>query len=89
MHALPGARRNGIVGAHDGRLKVAVTQAPEKGKANQAIIKTLADLLGLKRSRFELLSGATSSQKILLIRGLGPREIRERLAAYLTFDVDQ
>src|SRR6266704_1433728 len=49
VHAQPGSRKNGITGIHAGRLKVAVTQAPEKGKANQALVKLLADLLDVKR----------------------------------------
>ena len=36
IKALPGSRRNGITGVHDGLLKVAVTQVAEKGKANAA-----------------------------------------------------
>ena len=35
VRAQPGAKKNGITGEHDGALKVSVTQAPEKGKANK------------------------------------------------------
>jgi uncharacterized protein (TIGR00251 family) len=83
VQAQAGARRNGIVGAHAGRVKVAVTQAPEKGKANAAIIEVLAGLLKVKRSRIVLLGGATSSQKKFLVEGLGVEELAERLAALL------
>ena len=53
----PGARRNGIMGIHAGALKVAVTQAAEKGKANQAVADVLCDALGLRPSQIELRSG--------------------------------
>ena len=36
VKAQAGARRNAITGEHDGALKVAVSQVPEKGKANAA-----------------------------------------------------
>ena len=41
VRAQPGARRNEIRGVQDGTLKVCVTQSPEKGKANKAVIELL------------------------------------------------
>lgn len=83
IQAQPKARKNGIVGIHAGRLKVAVTQAPEKGKANESIIRVLADALDLGRSQIELLSGQTASTKRLLITGIAPAELEERVNAAL------
>lgn len=79
--AQPKARRNGLTGVHDGRLRVAVTQPPEKGKANAAIVKLLAKSLGLKRSQIELVSGETSSRKLLAISGLSRDELEARIDA--------
>jgi len=45
------------------RLKVQVTAVPEKGKANQAVIKLLAKELGLAKSAFTLIDGETSRTK--------------------------
>jgi uncharacterized protein len=78
VRAQPGARRNEIRGEQDGQLKVCVTQAPEKGKANKAVAELLAKKLGLKKSQFELISGETSHQKRFLVRGIGPKELAER-----------
>jgi uncharacterized protein len=75
----PGAKRNELRGEQDGALKVCVTQAAEKGKANKAIIELLAKSLGLKRSQIELLSGETSHQKKFLIRGTTAEELRGRM----------
>ncbi len=83
VRAQPGARKNGVVGVHDGRLKVAVTQAPEKGKANGAIQKVLAAALGLKKSQIELVGGPTSSQKKFRVTGLTVEELRDRIAILL------
>ena len=83
VHAQPGARLNGLLGIHAGRLKVAVTQAPEKGKANVAIIQLLADLLDLKRSQITLMSGATSSQKRFLISGSDLTHLRQQISENL------
>jgi uncharacterized protein (TIGR00251 family) len=81
--AQPRARKNALVGAHGGRLKVAVTQAPEKGKANEAIIKVVAAALDLKRSQLDLFAGAASSQKKFLVRGIDAAELHRRIADHL------
>lgn len=80
VKAQPGARRNGITGIHAGCLKVAVTQAPEKGKANDAIVVVLTELLHLRRHQVELISGTTSSQKKFLVTGIARAELEQRIA---------
>jgi uncharacterized protein (TIGR00251 family) len=68
VRAQPGARRAGILGEQAGALKVAVTAPPADGRANQALVEILRDVLGLKRSQIDLLSGETSRTKRFLIR---------------------
>ena len=79
VRAQPGARRNEIRGEQDGMLKVCVTQAPEKGKANKAIVDVLSKELSVRRSQIELVSGQTSSQKRFLIRDVTPHELNPRI----------
>ncbi|MFW6124767.1 MAG: DUF167 domain-containing protein [Pirellulales bacterium] len=79
VRAQPGARRNELRGEQDGRLKVCVTQPPEKGKANEAMVALLAERLGLRKGQLALVAGETSSRKEILIRGLAPAEVRRRL----------
>ena len=83
IKAQPGAKRNGITGEHAGALKVSVTQAPEKGKANDALVAVIADALGLKRGQIELMSGQTSSQKKFLIRDATREDLEQRLSIAL------
>ena len=47
--------------------EVWVREAPEKGKANEAVIKALSDYLGVPRSRLTISSGHTSRNKIIEI----------------------
>lgn len=70
VRAQPGARKDEIVGEQAGSLKVRVTASPEKGKANEAIIKLLAEELGLKKSAFKIISGETSRDKKILVKGV-------------------
>lgn len=81
VQAAPGSRRNGIDGVRAGRLRVRVTQVPEKGKANAAILDVLADVLEISKSRIELVSSPSSPQKRFLIVDLTPDEVRRRLIA--------
>jgi uncharacterized protein (TIGR00251 family) len=76
VRAQASARRNGVVGEHYGMLRVAVTAAPEKGKANKAIVEVLADALNVSKSSIELLSGETSQQKQFLIVGANVEKLR-------------
>lgn len=82
VQAQPGSRQNGLRGEHNGSLRVSVTQAPEKGKANKALVAVLAKSLGVKKSQVELLSGETSQKKRFLIREITPEELRKRLTAH-------
>ena len=80
VRAQPGSKRNEIRGEQDGMLKVCVTQSPEKGKANKAVVELMAKSLGLRKSQIELISGETSHQKRFLIRGITPEELAQILA---------
>jgi len=83
VRAQAGARNNGIQGEHDGALKVSVTQAPEKGKANKAIVHVLSKQLGLRKSQISLISGETSSQKRFSVASVSVAELRSRIEACL------
>ena len=79
VRAHAGARRNEIRGEQNGMLRVSVTQSPEKGKANKALIAVLSEGLSLKKSQIELISGATSPQKRFLVRDLTTAQLQERI----------
>lgn len=88
----PKAKRNAIGGWLDeppegpiggGKaLKIAVTAAPEGGKANEAVIALLAKEWGVAKSAISVVAGATDRRKILEIRGQ-PAELMQRLQAWL------
>lgn len=66
----PGARRNAIVGVHDGKLKIAVTQVAEDGKANDAVIALLAKTWKIPKHCFEIVRGHTSREKRFVIHAM-------------------
>jgi len=69
LKVIPKASRNRVVGWVGERLKVQVTAAPERGKANVAVIDLLAETLGLPRARIRIVAGETSPLKTLEIDG--------------------
>jgi uncharacterized protein YggU (UPF0235/DUF167 family) len=76
----PGARRAGVTGRlADGAWKIAVTEAPEGGRANRALETLLADALGVARDRVGVVLGAGSRGKTVEVSGLGMDEIERRL----------
>lgn len=73
MRASPGAKANAIAGLWRGaegevRLAVKVTAAPDKGKANAAILALLAKALRLPKSALLVAAGETSRLKTIDIR---------------------
>lgn len=80
LRVKPGARRRGLLGTHGGALKIAVTAAPEKGKANVAVCRLLAEALGLAASELEIVSGHTSRDKVVRLP-LRPDQVRRLLSA--------
>lgn len=67
LRVKPGAKKTAIVGAHGGALKVAVAAPPEKGKANRAVVKLLAETLGLPATAVAITAGETSQDKVAVI----------------------
>lgn len=79
LRVQPKARRIGLTGTHDDRLKVSVNAPPEDGKANRAVIKRIATNFGIASSQIEIIRGATSCNKDLRVVGITLAEATERL----------
>ena len=79
LHVQPGARRSSICGLHGDRIRVAVSEPPEKGRATEAVRRLLADQLNLPVSMIMLVRGQTSRQKDLLLAGVTKIDAIERM----------
>ncbi len=51
----------------DINFKVSVKEPPERGRANRAILKALADYFNTTQSNMKIVSGSTSKLKIIKI----------------------
>jgi uncharacterized protein (TIGR00251 family) len=81
LRVKPSGRQDRLLGAHGGALKVEVRAVPEKGKANRAIVRLLADELGLARDQIEITAGHGSRDKAVVVRGADIDVVIARLEA--------
>jgi len=63
----PKASANRLAGWVGDRLKIQVTAAPERGKANAAVIEVLSKALGIPKSAIRITAGETSPLKTVEI----------------------
>lgn len=80
----PGAKKNAIIGLHDGALKLSLNAPPVDGKANEALVAFIAEQIDVPRAKIALVAGATSRSKTLRITGKSAAEV----AAALSTDQD-
>lgn len=69
LHIQPGAKKTEFAGLHGDALKIRLAAPPVDGKANEALVKFIAETLGLARSAVYLKSGQTSRRKVLEVTG--------------------
>jgi uncharacterized protein (TIGR00251 family) len=79
VKVVPGASRNKVVGMLGDALKIQVAAAPERGKANAAVIEVLAEFFGIKEGQIELVSGQTQPRKTFVVNGVSDEIFRQKL----------
>lgn len=75
LHIQPGAKKTEFAGLHGDALKIRLAAPPVDGKANEALIKFVAETLGLAKSAVSLKSGQTSRRKVLELQGATPEGV--------------
>jgi uncharacterized protein len=81
LRVAPGATRAGVVGRHGDAWKLRVTAPAEGGRANDAVVRLLAETLALPRSSVTLVSGHSARDKIVELAGVEPDDIERRLSS--------
>jgi len=75
----PRARKNAITGELGDALKLSLTAPPVEGRANEACIEFLANLLKVPRSSITIASGQSSRRKAIRVSGVSADEVQKRL----------
>jgi len=81
LRVQPRSSADRVVGVQGDALKVGLTAPPVEGRANEALLRFLADRLGVARSRLCILAGQGSRLKVVRVEGMTGPEVRDRLAA--------
>ena len=81
LKVVPGASSEGWqwLGDEQPLLKIRVTAAPEKGKANKAVEKYLASMLAVPGNAVTITSGSSSQQKVVEVLGLTLSDVKQKL----------
>ena len=83
VKVVPGSSRTALAGEYDGRMRINVAAPPERGKANRALIKFLAETLALRKNDITIVKGENAPLKRLRVRGVSARALTGRLANLL------
>jgi uncharacterized protein len=69
LHVQPGAKRSEIVGLHGDALKIKLAAPPVEGRANEALLKFVAELFDVPLRNVGLKQGEQSRRKVVVIVG--------------------
>ena len=81
VKVIPNASRNQMEGLHGGALKIRLSAPPVDGKANEILVRILADQLGCHKRDIQLIRGQTARHKVLAIQGMTMDAVAAKLLA--------
>ena len=82
LKVVPASSRRGIAGRLGDLVKVKVTEPAQNGRANTAVLSTLAEALDVPKSDLKMIAGSRNSRKIVEISSLTESEVYARLSKY-------
>ena len=77
VKVMPRSSKSEIVGFEGDAIKIRLKAPPVEGKANEALVKFLADALDVPKSSVEILSGHTARKKVVSVRGVTARQVEK------------
>lgn len=84
VRVTPRARKNEISEIlEDGTIKIRLTAPPVEGKANQALIQFLSEILDVPARKIEIVAGETGRDKLVTVLDLDADTLNQRIADLL------
>lgn len=80
VRVMPRSSKDEVLGWKDGVLRVKLRAPPVEGRANEALCRYLASLLGVPARSIEVVSGGTARSKRLRVTGLTVEAVWAKLA---------
>ena len=68
----------------DGTVKVHLTAPPVEGKANEALLKFMAGVLGVASSRLEVVAGASGRDKIISVTDMDAATLHKKIVEHIS-----
>ena len=81
LRVSPGANRAVVVGRYGQAWKVRVAAPPEGGRANDALLRLLAETLSVPRDAVKLVSGHAARDKVVELAGIDETLVERRLSS--------
>jgi len=79
VKVVPGSSRTAVCGLLDEMVKIKVSAAPEKGKANKCLLDFLAKQLGVKKNAVKIVSGKSNPVKSVQVLGISVEQLLNKL----------
>ncbi len=83
VKVIPKASSTAIVGWEGDELKIRLKAVPEKGEANNELIRFLATFFQQPKSRIKLIQGASSRHKKIMMTGVEIQKIESLINLFL------
>lgn len=84
VRVTPRASRNEIVEIlSDDTVKIHLTAPPVEGEANAALLKFLAEVLDVPKSRLDIVAGATGRDKIISVIDMDAQTLHAKIVKQL------
>ncbi|HTX93092.1 MAG TPA: DUF167 domain-containing protein [Anaerolineales bacterium] len=85
VRVTPRASKNEIVEVlSDGTVKVHLTAPPVEGKANEALLKFMAQVLGVPASRMEVVAGASGRDKLISVTDMDAATLHKKVVEHIS-----
>ncbi len=79
LYIQPGASKSDLAGIHNGQIKLKIKAPPVDGKANEAVVEFLSEILGTAKRNIQILKGEKSREKKVLVAGFTVDLVKEKL----------
>ena len=84
VRVTPRASRNEVVEfLNDGTIKIRIAAPPSDNEANETLIEFLSEILGIPKSRLDIVAGAAGRDKLISVMDMDVETVHQRIGAHL------